>query len=94
MPKMTIEIDVTVSQGLALKAMFDYWNELGSFGSSRDVGFHCDGDGNFHPNCKVSFDDDMPELTDEMRKASIVQDNDGDRVYDFDPIAWMLHGTD
>lgn len=87
--KMVIEMNVTQSQGLALRAMFEYWNHLANIGGSRKVGFYVDGDGNFKPECNVKFEA-TTELTDEMRNISIVEDNDGDRTYDFDPIAWKL----
>ena len=89
--KMTIVMEVTESQGLALQAMFEYWNQLASAGGSRKVAFYVDGDGNFKPNCDVKFENMTPKLTDEMRDIAIVEDNDGDRTYDFDPIAWKLH---
>lgn len=89
--KMTIEMEVTPAQGLALQAMFEHWNFLSNIGSSRDVGFHVDGDGNFHPKCSVKFDSNIPELTDEFRKISVIKDKNGNRVYDFDPIAWKIN---
>ena len=88
--KMKIEIEATISQALALQAMFEYWNYLGGAGGSRRVAFYVDGDGDFKPNCKMSFDGKVPELTKEMAKMAIIQDNGGDRVYDFDPIGWHL----
>lgn len=88
--KMVIEMNVTRPQGLALQAMFEYWNYLANIGGSRKVGFYVDGDGNFKPNCNVQFETDV-ELTDEMRQISIVEESDGNRTYDFDPIAWKLH---
>ncbi len=87
---MTVEMEVTESQALALKSMFEYWTWCGGVGSSRKVGFYVDGDGNFQPNCNISFDKEIPELTPEMKKAAIISDRDGNRVYDYDPIAWML----
>ncbi len=89
--KMTVEMEVTPAQGLTLQAMFEYWNILSSWGSSRTVGFFVDGDGNFHPKCSVRFDGDIPELTDELRKAAVVRDKNGDRDYDFDPVAWKIN---
>ena len=92
--KMKVEMEVTIPQALALQAMFEYWNWLGGIGSSRNVAFYCDGDGNFQPHCKVSCDTEIPELTDELRKLAVVEDVDGDRVYDFDPVAWRInHGA-
>jgi hypothetical protein len=87
----TVTMEVTQAQALALKAMFEYWNNLGSAGSSRIVGFYCDGDGNFQPKCTFKSSVELPELTDEMRKVAIIEEDDGDRTYDFDPIGWMLH---
>lgn len=91
--KMTIEMDVTQAQGLALQAMFKYWNYLAAIGSSRRVGFYVDGDGNFHPNCTIKFDEEMPELTKRLEKAAVTNESNGDRQYDFDPIAWLLNET-
>jgi hypothetical protein len=89
--KMKIEIDATIPQALALQAMFEYWNYLGGVGGSRQVAFYVDGDGDFKPKCKISFDGEVPELTKEMAKMAIVKDMAGDRVYDYDPIGWHLH---
>ena len=87
---MTIEMEVTVPQALALQSMFKYWNYLGRIGASRKVAFYVDGDGNFKPNSKVSFNENIIELTSEMEELAIVQDKGGDRVYDFDPIGWYI----
>lgn len=86
-------MDVTPAQALTLIAMYDYWNQLSSMGSSRYVGFMVDGDGDFHPNVQytVSEADELPQLTDKLRKAAIVSDNDGDRMYDYDPVAWGIY---
>lgn len=88
--KLTVEMQVTIPQALALTAMFKYWNTLSSWGASREVGFFVDGDGNFHPKCEVTTDKPIPELTEEMRKAAVVKEWDDNRVYDYDPIAAML----
>ena len=89
--KMTIDMEVTVPQALALQAMFEYWNVLASQGSSRHVSFFVDGDGNFKPKCKIGYSDQIPELTDELRNLAIVDGiQTGDRKYDFDLIAWNL----
>lgn len=89
--KMTVEMEVTEPQALALQAMFKYWNYLASVGSSRFVGFYVDGDGNFKPKTKITFSEPVHELTDEMCKISVVTDRDGNRNYDFDPIAWKIN---
>ncbi|MCD6434904.1 MAG: hypothetical protein J7L15_00725 [Clostridiales bacterium] len=88
--KMTVEMEVTIPQALALQSMFKYWDFLSDVGGSREVAFYVDGDGNFHPKCFVSFDEDIPELTDKLEKLAIRKDNGGNRVYDFDSIAWSI----
>ena len=92
--KMNVEMEVTVPQGLALQAMFEHWNKLAGMGCSRMIGFYVDGDGNFHPKCKISFDQEVPPLTEELIKAAKVgiKDKNGvDCNFDFDGIAWLLH---
>jgi hypothetical protein len=89
--KMTVEMQVTPAQGLALQAMFEHWNLLSDIGSSRDIGFYVDGDGSFHPKCLVRFDSNIPDLTDEFRKISVVKEKNGNRVYDFDPVGWKIN---
>lgn len=93
--KLTVTMEVTLPQGLALQAMFKHWNRLASWGSSRMVAFYVDGDGDFKPKCQVSFDEPMPELTEELEKSAMVV-NDGKRIgsgydFDFDPIAWKIN---
>jgi hypothetical protein len=99
--KMTVTMDVTVSQALALQAMFNQWNRLASWGSSRYVAFYVDGDGNFKPKAECTFSEAVPELTEEMEREALAfvrvkaseaqkQDSSADFAYDFDPIAWML----
>jgi len=68
-----------------------YWNRLSAVGGSRRVAFYVDGDGNFHPRCKLSFKGNIPQLTEEMKEAAVVEDRCGHRVYDYDPVAWVLH---
>ena len=89
---MTVTIDnITEAQGLALKAMFNYWQLLGSMGSSRTVSFYADGDGDFRPKVRTSFSEEIHDLTEEIQKASIIKDvNNGDRTYDYDPIYPIL----
>ena len=88
--KMTVEMEVTEPQALALQAMFKYWNYLGNVGGSREVTFYVDGDGNFKPRCSISFDNDILELTKEMEQISVVKDSGGNRTYDFDRLGWKL----
>lgn len=88
--KLNISMEVTIPQALALKAMFEKWNFLSSNGSSKNVSFFVDGDGNFHPKCVVSTDKELPELTDEFKKLALTDENDETLFYDFDNIAWKL----
>lgn len=91
--EMTVKLQVTPAQGLTLQAMFEHWNLLSSMGSSRYVGLFVDGDGNFHPKAQVSFDGEIPELTEELRTLSHGNETNanGDLLFDFDAIAWELH---
>jgi hypothetical protein len=100
--EMTIKLQVTEAQALAVQAMLECWNSLGSMGSSRYVAFYVDGDGNFKPKATWEYSEPITELTDEMRKASHIfakvyrEDSPGsqnDHAFDFDPIAWKLRGA-
>lgn len=87
---LTVSMKITVPQALALKAMFEYWNQLSNLGSSREVAFYVDGDGNFHPQCEVTTDVELPELTDELKKIIVRRDVNGSRLYDYDGVDWYL----
>lgn len=91
--KMTVTFEVKESQALALQAMFEYWNKLASWGSSRYVSFFVDGDGDFKPKCQVTFDKEIRPLTNEMREAAVAEKSkpNGNHCYDYDPIAWMIN---
>lgn len=96
--EMTVTLNVTVPQALALQAMFDHWNSLSSTGSSRHVSFYVDGDGNFHTHAKCKFSEEIPELDNHLRElAELSDENSGKDVqgspmasFDFDAIAWRL----
>lgn len=90
--KMTVVFEVKEAQALALQAMFEYWNKLANWGSSRYVAFYCDGDGDFKPNCQISFDKDVRPLTQEMRDKSVAEKvpGSGEHLYDYDPICWII----
>lgn len=88
--KMIVTMDVTIPQALALQAMYEYMNQLGGQGASRDVGFFANGDGNFQPRAEFTFSEQIPELTEELRAKAVREDDHGDRVYDFDSIAWAI----
>jgi len=88
---MTVKMQVTVPQALALQAMFKHWNRLAGWGSSRMIGFFVDGDGNFKPKCECTFSANVPELTDELEKKTIVSDDgNGTLNFDFDSVSWAL----
>ncbi len=89
--EMTVKMQVTPAQGLALTAMFNHWNRMSSWGCSRDISFFVDGDGNFHPRAKVSFNGVAPKLTKEIEEKAICKDNgNGEIGFDYDSIAWRL----
>lgn len=89
--KLTVTMDVTEAQALALQAMFEYWNTCSGMGASRDVGFNVDGDGDFNVACEIVFDPPIRTLTDNLRKLAVMSDENGDRIYDYDRIAWAIH---
>ena len=96
---MTVKLQVTPAQGLALQAMFEHWNRLTSMGASRFSAFYVDGDGNFKPKCSISYSAPLPDLTPELReKASTLlgdvvasAKDEYSRAFDFDSIAWALN---
>lgn len=91
--EMTVKMQVTAPQALALQAMFKHWNQLASWGSSRMIGFYVDGDGNFKPHCEMAFSKPLPSLTADLEAAAVVADDgNGTRNFDFDGIAWKLRG--
>ena len=90
--EMTVKMQVTPAQALALQAMFKHWNWLAKIGSSRMVSFYVDGDGNFSPKCEMTFSETLPELTDELEQAAITsKDGNGTLNFDFAGVAWLLH---
>jgi hypothetical protein len=91
--RVAVYLTATIPQALALQAMFEHWNRLSRMGASRRIAFYVDGDGNFHPDAQfVNLSTEkLPPLTDEMREAAVVAGKEnGDRVFDYDPVAWML----
>ena len=91
---LTVQIhNLTVSQLLTLKEFFKYWEYLGKIGSSREVAFYCDGDGNFRPTIEFKQSSKVPELTDVEKQLTIKHDHNGDRLYDFDNLAWSFHSN-
>ncbi len=55
-------------------AMLKYHQQLGSLGSSREVSFYADGDGDYRP--KFEWDQSLPS------DAKPTSDCGGDRLYD------------
>jgi hypothetical protein len=53
---MHVTMELTDAQWSAMESFFSVWNSLGSMGSSRWTAFFADGDGDFHPNVKVTQD--------------------------------------
>jgi len=85
--KLTVTMDVTEAQALALQAFFEYWNTLAALGGSRAVAFNVDGDGDFKPNCQVTVDPPTVPLTPRLKRLAVASDNLGNRFYDYDGIA-------
>ena len=91
---MTVTFEVSEPQALSLQAMFEFWNKLGNQGSSRYVAFMVDGDGDFQPRCKMSYEGNVRPLTQEMRDKAIMENGKADYVFDYDPIGWILRKED
>ena len=53
--------NITPSQALVLKTMFEDMEYLGKIGSSRYLAFMADGDGNFHPTVAFEIDEPLPD---------------------------------
>jgi hypothetical protein len=94
--KMTVTFKVTEPQALALQAMFEDWTFLGRAGCSRSVAFFCDGDGDFRPDCGISFDRQVRGLTKELRQEAKTERRDlkCDFLYDYDSISWDIYHQD
>jgi len=100
--EMTVTLDVTVPQAIALQAMFEHWNSLSSMGASRQVSFYVDGDGNFHTHAKCKFSEEIPELDHHLKDLAELSDESSgkDRFgspmvsFDYDTIAWYLGRDD
>lgn len=88
--KMTVNMDVTIPQALALQAMFETWNAFASTGHSNIVGFYVDGDGNFQPHCEWAYSEEIPAMTDKLRESALMENALAEVSFDFDPIAWEL----
>lgn len=97
---MQVTFDVTESQALALQSLFEQWNSLGGMGSSRWTGFYADGDGNFHPRCKIKYKHGIPrKLNDDIIKAGEIDHKQfgtskGSFFVDYDGIGWKLGDLD
>jgi hypothetical protein len=82
--------NLTKPQALAIEEMLAWWQRLGSWGSSRNVTFFADGDGNFRP--QITVDGRKPEFKgSELCGEKTFRPKDGGDInIDFDPIAWAL----
>lgn len=97
--KLTVTMDVSAPQAYALMEMFNTWNRLSQMGSSRYVAFFADGDGDFHPKCRVETDPVLPEMPKEQIQNCRVEkkahhDIIADIAIDYDAIGWSLHEKD
>lgn len=72
--KFTIECEIKDRWVPHFLAMLKYMQQLGKLGSSREVTFYSDGDGDFRPEFK--WDPSLPEIANPKRDIS------GDRLYD------------
>src|SRR5271157_341357 len=88
--KIVVEIDnLTEAQEIALHDLFATWQQLGSWGSSRDTTFFADGDGDFRP--KITVNGEKPKFTDLLPRDQFWKTgHGGDYRIDFDWIGWKL----
>lgn len=74
--KLSFSIQVTMKKRWIphFLSMLSYMQFLGRIGSSRQVSFYSDGDGDFQPIFK--WDETLPS------NEKPIEDSDGDRIYD------------
>lgn len=74
--EQTIEIKVTMRKRWIphFLAMLKYMEQLGRLGSSREVTFYSDGDGDFRP--KFKWDENLPS------DAQAIKDDNGNKFFD------------
>lgn len=85
--KLTVTFDnVSESQALALKQMFEHMEYLGKLGASRWCSFFSDGDGSFRPEVAVQYEGTLPET-----KVNGVDRETLDFKIDSDAIAWDIY---
>lgn len=90
--KMTVEMEVTPAQGLALQAMFERWNYLSRIGSSKVISFFVGGGLDFDPQCKVKFNKKIRTLSNRFKNAALMSESAAcDYSYDYDHIAYILN---
>jgi len=75
--KFTIECEMEGRWVPHFLAMLFYMEQLGNWGSSREVGIMADGDGDFRP--KFTWDE---KFDNQLLDIKPVRDIDGDRLYD------------
>lgn len=72
--KFTIECEMKDRWVPHFLGMLKYMEQLGDLGSSREITFMADGDGDFRPEFK--WNEELPKV------AKPVHDLEGDRLYD------------
>lgn len=92
--RMIVEIEnLSEAQVIALNDLFATWQQLGSWGSSRDTTFFADGDGDFRP--LITINGEKPKFTDLLpRERFWPEGHHGAYRIDYDAIAWKLQEKD
>ena len=86
---VTITLELTEPQRIALEDMLATWNSLSNIGASRWTAFYADGDGDFHP--KAVIDGHTPLKFGQLTKAEVWAGEE----YRIDPdrVAWRLENA-
>lgn len=85
--EVTVTLNLTKAQAIAIEVLLAQWNWLASVGASRWTAFYADGDGNFRPHATI--DGRTPDAKRSPFPAEKFWNGNEFRV-DFDPIAWSL----
>lgn len=83
--KMTVTMEVTKDQALALQAMFEHWNRTATWGNDHSIGFMINGStrDDFYPNCKYDFSEPIIPLNDEEMDMIIHRDDSINYYFDY-----------
>lgn len=81
--KMTVTMNVTEHQALALQAMFESWNNNSLWENDKVIGFYINGSGDFYPECKCEFERELTPLSDEELKAIRMQGQSTNHHFDY-----------